>query len=91
MAVIVRLPGYLQPFADGREAVEVEGATVGAALDSVGRRYPGVRDRVINERGELRPHINLFLGERNTRFEHGLATAVPDGGEVLILAAVSGG
>jgi molybdopterin converting factor small subunit len=50
-----------------------------------------VKSRVLTEQGEIRPHINVFVGERNCRFEDGLNTAVPNGTEVTILAAVSGG
>lgn len=89
--VSVGLPSYLQQFADGKERVEVAGATVAEVLDALGKQYPGVRSRVVTEQGEIRPHINVFVGERNCRFEDGLNTAVPDGAEVLILAAVSGG
>ena len=87
----VGLPSYLQQFADGKERVEVEGRTVAEVLDALGKRHPGVRSRVLTETGEIRPHINVFVGERNCRFEDGLSTAVPDGSEVTILAAVSGG
>ena len=87
----VGLPSYLQQFAGGKERVEVQGATVAEVLDALGKVHPGVRSRVVTEQGEIRPHINVFVGERNCRFEEGLATAVPDGAEVLILAAVSGG
>ena len=87
----VGLPSYLQQFADGKERVEVEGRTVAEVLDALGKWHPGVRSRVLTETGEIRPHINVFVGERNCRFENGLETAVPDGVEVLILAAVSGG
>lgn len=89
--VTVGLPSYLQQFAGGTERVEVEGGTVAEVLEAMGRQHPGVKTRVLTEQGEIRPHINVFVGERNCRFEQGLATVVPDGAEVLILAAVSGG
>jgi molybdopterin converting factor small subunit len=89
--VTVGLPSYLQQFAGGKERVEVEGATLAEVLEALGRVHPGVKSRVLTEQGEIRPHINVFVGERNSRFDQGLATVVPDGAEVLILAAVSGG
>ena len=89
--VSIGLPSYLQQFADGKERVEVEGRTVEEVLQALGKQYPGVRGRVLTETGEIRPHINVFVGDRNSRFDQGLATVVPDGSEVLILAAVSGG
>ena len=91
--VTVGLPSYLQQFADGKERIELEtgGGTLAEMFGVLGERYPGVRNRVLTEQGEIRPHINVFVGERNSRFENGLATVVPDGSEVTILAAVSGG
>lgn len=91
--ITVGLPSYLQSFAEGKERVDLEagGRTVAEILKVLGEQYPGVRSRVVTEQGEIRPHINIFVGERNCRFEDGLATAVPDGAEVVIMAAVSGG
>lgn len=91
--VSVGLPSYLRQFAGGQERVELDagGKTVGEVLSALGVRFPGVSSRVLTEQGEIRPHINVFVGTRNCRFEDGLETAVPDGDEVLILAAVSGG
>ena len=77
--VTVGLPSYLQQFAGGKERVDVDGANVAEVLEAIGKQYPGVKNRVVTEQGEIRPHINVFVGERNCRFEDGLATAVPDG------------
>ena len=66
-------------------------ATVGDALRALGARCPGVIDRVLDERGELRPHVNVFVGDENARFVGGLNAAVPAGSTITILPAVSGG
>lgn len=89
----VALPSYLQSFADGNPRVEVDtgGKSLRETLDALGERYPGVRSRVLTEQGEVRTHINVFVGDENSRFADGLATLVRDGDEVFILAAVSGG
>ena len=68
-----------------------ERATVAAVLEALWRAYPGVRDRVLTEQGEVRPHVNVFVGPESIRFTGGLATSVPDGAEISILPAVSGG
>jgi MoaD family protein len=93
MRVTVRLPAPLQPFAGGRSQVTVDppAATVAAALDALARACPGVRDRVLTEQGELRPHVNVFVGTESVRFTGGLATPLRDGAEISILPAVSGG
>jgi molybdopterin converting factor small subunit len=91
--VRVLIPGPLQPFAAGRREIALEGrpGTVADALRAVGEAHPGVRQRVVTEQGELRPHINVFVGADNIRDADGLATRVPDGAEISILPAVSGG
>jgi sulfur-carrier protein len=93
MPVVVAIPGPLQPYAGGQSVVEVSapGGTVGDALEALGEEYPGVRDRVLTEQGDVRQHLNVFVDEDNVRFADGLATPVSDGSRVTILPAVSGG
>jgi molybdopterin converting factor small subunit len=96
--VAVRIPAVLASLAGGRRtvAVDVPASVDGAVplvrvLDALWAIHPGVRDRVLTEQGALRPHVNLFVGPESVRFSGGLATPVPDGAEVSILPAVSGG
>lgn len=93
MAVVVAIPGPLQPYAGGNSTVVLDAAcdTVGDALVALGDEYPGVRDRVLTEQGDVRQHLNVFVDEDNVRFANGLATPVSDGCRVTILPAVSGG
>ncbi|HEY1250440.1 MAG TPA: ubiquitin-like small modifier protein 1 [Thermoanaerobaculia bacterium] len=93
MAVVILIPGPLRPFADGRARVTLERDpdTVADALAALAAVYPGVRDRVVTEQGEVRPHVNVFVGEDNIRDASGLATPVPPECEIAILPAVSGG
>jgi molybdopterin converting factor small subunit len=93
MPVHVLIPGPLQPFADGRGRIALvpPPATVAEALDLVAALHPGVRDRVLTEQGEVRPHIAIFVGGRDIRDGLGLSTRVPEGSEIAILPAVSGG
>jgi molybdopterin converting factor small subunit len=68
-------------------SVDVEAATVGAAIDALDRGWPGMRDRLCDSTPRIRRHINIFVdGERAT-----LATPLPPGCEVVILPAISGG
>lgn len=91
--VVVHLAAPIRPLADQRDRVTLDapGGTVAAALDGLGARWPAVRDRVLTEQGELRPHVNVFVGDESVRFTGGLATPVADGAEIWILPAVSGG
>lgn len=91
--IFIELPKALDAFLDGNNKVAVtsECATIGDALNALADKAPGLLDRVMTERGEIRPHVNIFLGEENTRFLSGLQTPVTDGARILILAAASGG
>jgi molybdopterin synthase sulfur carrier subunit len=94
VTVPVRLPAALRPFADGQAAVEIEvepGADVGALLDRLAESHPALERRLRDEQGRLRPHVNLFLGGDNIRDLDHLATPLPDGAEVAVLPAISGG
>ncbi len=93
MSVTVELPGALQAHASGSALVVIERrcASVAEALDALAEQWPGVLDRVMTEQGDLRPHVNVFVDEQNSRFIGGLDAPVPDGSTILILPAVSGG
>jgi sulfur-carrier protein len=93
MPVRFFVPGPLRDFSGGQAQVELAGspATLGDALEQLGAMYPGVARRVLDEQGEVRPHINLFVGGDCVRFGEGLATPLTDGCEIAILPAVSGG
>ncbi len=91
--VRVTLPAALTEFTGGRAVVEIPGApaSVGDILAGLGAAHPGVRDRLVTERGDLRPHVNIFVDGENIRFLGGLNAPVRDGAEVVVLPAVSGG
>ena len=93
MAFVFVIPGPLREFSANRGEVRVEGAapTVGDALTLLWRECPGARDRVLTERGEVRPHVNIFVDGENVRRAGGLSMPVRDGGEIIIVPAVSGG
>jgi len=93
-AVKVRVPTALRRFSDGLAEVIVDPpapATVATVLDALKRACPGVVDRVVDERGRVRRHVNLFVGNEDVRVLGGLEAPVPAGAEVTILPAVSGG
>lgn len=77
----------------GQSQVQIGGsaATVGEALRELWTLYPGIRDRVATEQGQIRQHINIFVGNENIRYTGGLATPVVPGVEISIVPAVSGG
>lgn len=94
LTVVVRLASALRPFADGAASVEVDvppASTVATVLDALAALHPGIGRRVRDETGVVRRHVNVFVGEDNARDLAGVDTVVPDGVEVAVLPAVSGG
>jgi molybdopterin synthase sulfur carrier subunit len=93
MRVHVHLPGALRPYADGQRLVDVALAepTVSELLHALQGPYPGVHQRVVDELGSLRPHVNVFVNGESIRYLAGLATPLDEGDEVWLLPAISGG
>jgi len=87
-AVRVRVAALLYSYTGGLKTIDVEAVSVGDAIAAVDRRFPGVAFRVIDEQGQIRPHMNVFLGEQSVR---DLSTAVSVGAEIYIVGALSGG
>jgi len=89
MPVVVHLPGPLTAFAGGHARLPLSGPrSVGEALRAL---PPGVRDRVMDEQGRVRPHVNVFVGSESIRDTGGLETPLGGEAELHIIAAVSGG
>jgi sulfur-carrier protein len=91
MSVNVRIPTTLRPLAGGQSEVAVEGQTVGEVLEALDAAHPGFADRLLDEEGNLRKFVNVFVADDDVRFMDGLGTAVPDGETVAIIPAVAGG
>jgi len=71
--------------------IEVSGSTVAEALAGLWRAYPGLRDRILTEQGEVRQHVNVFVGEEDIRYCGGLSAPIKSGSSITIVPAVSGG
>lgn len=84
----VRLPAALREYAGGAPILQVEGSTVGDVLAALGEQWPAVGRRILDEQGQIRRHVFVFVGDTRTR---ALNDRVPPGTEVTILPAVSGG
>jgi len=93
MPMTFMIPGPLRELAVNRGAVEVDGAagSLADALNLLWRQCPALRDRVLTERGDVRPHVNIFVDGESIRFSGGFGTPVHDGSEIFILPALSGG
>lgn len=91
MAAKVRIPTPLRGLTAGQDTVSAEGSDLAAAIRSLDDSYPGIRERLCDERGELRRFVNIYINGEDVRFLDGLSSAVGDGDEVSIVPAVAGG
>ncbi len=91
MAVKLRMPPILRPQVGGAREVEAVGATLGELLDDLFDRHPGVRDQLVDARGELNRFVNVYVSNEDVRLGDGLATPVPDCSTVIVLPAMAGG
>jgi len=93
MPVLFVIPGPLRGFTEGRSEVRLEQSPedVADALAGLWALAPALRDRILDEQGQIRQHVNVFVGAESIRFTGGLATPLTDGTEIMIVPAVSGG
>jgi len=93
MFITFHIPGPLRAFTAGLSRVEIASspATLRDALENLCTSFPGIRDRIVNEEGQVREHINIFVGNEDVRYTGGFATPVSAGAEILIIPAISGG
>jgi molybdopterin synthase sulfur carrier subunit len=91
MPVTVRVPGPLRRLTNGSAEVDVEGSTVSEVLTNLDNAYPGLRERIYDDSGNLRQFINIYVNDSDIRFEHGLDTPIGERDELSIVPAVAGG
>ena len=91
MAVTVRIPTPLRSLTRDEETVQAEGATIAELIEDLQTNFPGMKERLCDENGELRRFVNLYLNDEDIRFKDGKATAVTDGDEISIIPAIAGG
>jgi len=86
-----RIPGPLRRLSGGETTVKVEAGDLGSAIDALDARYPGFRDRLLDDNGQLRQFVNVFLNDEDVRLGAGLEAKVSDKDEISIVPAVAGG
>jgi len=89
--VTVRIPTALRPFTKGAAEITVDADTLGHALSAIERNHPGLSARILTPEGDIRPFVNLFVGDTSARFMDGLNTPIKDGAIISIIPAVAGG
>ena len=87
----VRIPTPLRKLTGGQEQVSITAATVGELIEALERAHPGLRERLVDDKGQVRRFINLFVGDEDIRHLAGLATPLAEGTEVSIVPAIAGG
>ena len=91
MAIVVRIPTPLQKFTRNQSEVPAQGATVADVLNTLEDHFPGLRERLVHDRGSIRKFINFYLNDEDIRFMDGEKTALKDGDELAIIPAIAGG
>jgi molybdopterin synthase sulfur carrier subunit len=90
MSTIVRIPTPLRTLTGGQDEVTAEGKTVADLIADLEKRHPGIRDRLLDEKG-VRRFVNIYIGEEDIRFLEGLKTELKAGDSVSIVPAIAGG
>lgn len=91
MNVSVRIPTILRSYTGGAAEVHAEAGTLREVLTGLDGRYPGIAGRILDDQGEIRRFVNVYVGEEDVRFASGLDTPVPAGSHVSVIPAVAGG
>ncbi len=91
MGVTVRIPTPLRRMTGGANKVELEVADLSQMIDRLENDYPGFKERLLDEEGELRYFVNIYVNGEDIRFDQGLRTTIKSGDEVSIVPAVAGG
>ena len=91
MPVTVRIPTQLRSLTGGEEQVSSSGATVRALIEDLEKNHPGMRERLLNDKGVVQRFVNIYVGDEDIRFLDGLDTKLESGVEVSIIPAIAGG
>jgi molybdopterin synthase sulfur carrier subunit len=91
MSVSVRIPTILRTYTGGESEVTAQGGTLAEVLDDLDGNYAGIKGRILDESGELRRFVNVYVGNDDVRFLENLETATPDGAQISVIPAVAGG
>lgn len=87
----VRIPTPLRKLTNNEELVEINAVTIGEAIEELQARFPGIAERLIDEKGEVRRFVNVYVNEEDIRFLKNRETPLKDGDEISIIPAIAGG
>jgi len=81
----------LRTYTSGNSEVTVSGAKISEALSDLITQFPAIKPHLFNEAGELRPFVNLFVGENNIKDLQGVETPIKDGDKIMLIPSIAGG
>jgi len=87
----IRIPTPLRKLTNNEEVVEATAATVGDAINDLQSRYPGIKERLLDEAGAVRRFVNVYVNEEDIRFLQNQQTPLKQGDEISIIPAIAGG
>jgi sulfur-carrier protein len=87
----LKIPTPLRVYAQDQAIVDVQGTTVGEAMQSLVTQFPALKQHLYNNEEELRPFVNLFLGPDNIRDLQGLDTPLPADAQLRLIPSIAGG
>jgi adenylyltransferase/sulfurtransferase len=87
----LRIPTPLRAYTSGKSEVTVTGAKISEALTDLTNQFPAIKPHLFNEGGELRPFVNLFVGENNIKDLQGVDTPIKDGDKIMLIPSIAGG
>ena len=88
---VLRIPTPLRAYTSGQSEVTVNGSNISDALVDLTTQYPALKPHLFNEGGELRPFVNLFVGENNIKDLQGVHTPIKDGEKIMLIPSIAGG
>ena len=91
MSVVVRIPTPLRKMTQNEAEVSAEGSDIASLIDDLENNYPGIKDRICDDQGEIRRFVNIYLNDEDIRFLQGQSTSLADGDEISIIPAIAGG
>ena len=87
----LRIPTPLRTYTSGKSEVNVNGTKIAEALNDLTNQFPAIKPHLFNETGELRPFVNLFVGENNIKDLQGVETPIKDGDKIMLIPSIAGG
>jgi len=88
---VLRIPTPLRSYTDGQSEVNVSGSNIAEALADLTAQYPNIKPHLFHENGELRPFVNLFVGENNIKDLQGVDTQIKEGERIMLIPSIAGG